>query len=56
MWLEFCEDDILLSAAFLLLPGLSEDVIISAATLQEWCIEFDFEYERAIEDIKVAEL
>ena len=54
--LDFYIDDILLSDEFLLVPGLSEEAIIGAATLQKWRIKLDFENDRVIVDPKVARL
>ena len=36
--LDFYIDDVLLSDEFLLVPGLSEEAIIGAATMQKWRI------------------
>jgi len=49
-------NDILLSDEFLLDPGLSEEAIIGAATLQKWRIKLDFEHDQVIVDPKVAKL
>lgn len=54
--LEFYIDDVLLSDEFLLVPGLSEDAIIGAATMQKWRIKLDFEHDKAIVDPKVAKM
>jgi hypothetical protein len=54
--LEFYIDDVLLSDEFLLVPGLSEEAIIGAATMQKWRIKLDFEHDRAIVDPKVAKM
>jgi hypothetical protein len=54
--LDFYIDDILLSDEFLLVPGLSEEAIIGAATMQKWRIKLDFEHDRAIVDPKVAKM
>lgn len=54
--LEFYVDDVLLSDEFLLVPGLSEEAIIGAATMQKWRIKLDFEHDRAIVDPKVAKM
>lgn len=54
--LDFYINDILLSDEFLLVPGLSEEAIIGAATLQKWRIKLDFEHDLVIVDPKVAKL
>ncbi len=54
--LDFYMDDVLLSGEFLVLPGLSEDVIIGADTMQRWRIKLDFEHDQALVDPKVARL
>ncbi len=40
--LDFCIEDILLSDEFLVVPGLSEEVIIGAATLQKMAHQVRF--------------
>ena len=54
--LDFYINDILLSDEFLLVPGLSEEAVIGAATLQKWRIKLDLEHGQVIVDPKVAEL
>ncbi|HEX5150213.1 MAG TPA: retropepsin-like aspartic protease [Parafilimonas sp.] len=54
--LDFYIHDILLSDEFLLVPNLSEEAIIGAATLQKWRIKPDFEHDTVIVDPKVAKL
>ena len=54
--LDFYIGDVLLSDEFLLVPGLSEEAIIGAATLQKWRIKLDFEHDTVIVDPKVARL
>ena len=54
--LDFYMDDVLLSDEFLLVPGLSEDAIIGAATMQKWRIKLDFDQDKAIVDPKVAKM
>ncbi len=46
--LDFIIDDIVLSDEFLIIPGLSEEVIIGVATLQKWRMKLDFEHDRVI--------
>jgi hypothetical protein len=54
--LDFYMNDVLLSDEFLVIPGLSEEVIIGAATMQKWRIKLDFEHDIAIVDPKVAKM
>ena len=43
-----------LSDEFIVIPGLSEEVIIGAATMQKWRIKLDFEHDTVWVDPKVA--
>ena len=52
--LDFYYDDIRMSDEFMVIPGLSEDVIIGVNTLQKWRIKLDFEHDTVIVDPKVA--
>ena len=54
--LDFYKDDIRLSDEFLVVPNLSEEVIIGATTMQKWRIKLDFEHDTIIIDPKVAKL
>jgi hypothetical protein len=54
--LDFYIDDVLLSDEFLVVPGLSEEAIIGAATLQKWRIKLDFEHDTVHVDPKVAKM
>ncbi len=54
--LDFYMDDVLLSDEFLVIPGLSEEAIIGAATMQKWRIKLDFEHDVATVDPKVAKM
>ncbi|WP_276505052.1 hypothetical protein [Terrimonas pollutisoli] len=54
--LDFYINDILLSDEFLVVPSLSEEAIIGAATLQKWRIKLDFEHDKVEVDPKVAKL
>lgn len=54
--MDFYKDDIRLSDEFLIVPGLSEEVVIGAATMQKWRIKLDFENDTVIIDPKVAKL
>lgn len=53
---DFYINNVLLSDEFLLVPGLSEEAIIGAATLQKWRIKLNFEYDTVEVDPKVARL
>jgi predicted aspartyl protease len=53
---DFYFEDIQLSDEFLVVPQLSEEVIIGAATMQKWRIKLDFETDSVIVDPKVAKL
>jgi hypothetical protein len=54
--LDFYDEDVRLSDEFLVVPGLSEEVIIGAATMQKWRLKLDFENDRVIVDPRVAKL
>jgi predicted aspartyl protease len=54
--LDFYINDVLLSDEFLLVPGLSEEAIIGAATMQKWRIKLDFEHDTVHVDPKVAKM
>ena len=54
--LDFYLNDVLLSDEFLVVPGLSEEAIIGAATVQKWRIKLDFEHDAVIVDPKVAKM
>ena len=54
--LDFYIHDILLSDEFLLVPGLSEEAVIGAATMQKWRIKLDFEHDTVHVDPKVAKM
>jgi hypothetical protein len=48
--LDFYIDGSLLSDEFMLIPGLSEEAIIGAKTLQAWRMKLDFEHDEVIID------
>ena len=50
--LEFYIDDVHLSDEFLVVPNLTEEVIIGAATLQKWRIKLDFDQDKVVIDPK----
>jgi len=54
--LDFFVNDVHLSDEFLVVPGLSEDAIIGAATMQKWRIKLDFDTEKVVIDPKVAKM
>jgi predicted aspartyl protease len=54
--LDFYIEDVLLSDEFLVVPGLSEEAIIGAATLQKWRIKLDFEHDTVHVDPKAAKM
>jgi len=54
--LDFYQEDVRFSDEFLVVPGLSEEVIIGAATMQKWKLKLDFENDRVIVDPRVAKL
>lgn len=53
---DFFLNDVQLSDEFLVVPGLSEEMIIGAATLQKWRIKLDFEHDTVFVDPKAAKL
>ena len=53
---DFYINDVHLSDEFLVVPGLSEEAIIGAATLQKWRIKLDFEHDTVHVDPKAAKL
>jgi hypothetical protein len=54
--LDFYLNDVLLSDEFLVVPSLSEEAIIGAATMQKWRIKLDFEHDSVHVDPKVAKM
>jgi len=54
--LDFYIHDVLLSDEFLVVPGLSEEAVIGAATMQKWRIKLDFEHDTVHVDPKVAKM
>ncbi len=54
--LDFYIHDILLSDEFFVVPGLSEEAILGAATLQKWRIKLNFEHDTVEVDPKVAKM
>lgn len=54
--LNFHIDGCRFSDEFMIIPNLSEDVIIGAKTLQAWRMKLDFENDEVIIDPRVTEL
>jgi len=54
--LDFYIHDILLSDEFLVVPGLCEEAIIGAATMQKWRIKLNFDRDTVEVDPKVAKM
>jgi len=54
--LNFYLDGYRFSDEFMLIPGLSEPVLIGAATLQKWRMKLDFEADEVIIDPRVTKL
>ena len=54
MRLDFEINDISLTDEFMVVPKLSEEVIIGATTMQKWRLKLDFEHDAVIVDPKVA--
>ena len=54
--IDFELNDVLLSDEFLVVPSLSEEVIIGAATMQKWRIKLDFENDTVHVDPKAAKM
>lgn len=54
--LDFYHEEVRLSDEFLVVPGLSEEVIIGAATMQKWRLKLDFEHDKVIVDPAVSKL
>ncbi len=52
--LDFYYNDIRLSDEFMVIPTLSEEVILGVNTMQKWRIKLDFEHDTVIIDPKVA--
>jgi hypothetical protein len=54
--IDFYLNDVHLSDEFLVVPQLSEEAIIGAATMQKWRMKLDFEHDSVFVDPKVAKL
>jgi hypothetical protein len=54
--LDFYVNGLRMTDEFMVVPNLSESVIIGATTLQKWKIKLDFEHDTIIIDPRVAKL
>jgi hypothetical protein len=54
--LNFYLNDLRLSDEFMVVPGLADQAIIGASTMQKWKIKLDFEHDQVITDPRVAKL
>jgi len=54
--LDFYLDGLRMTDEFMVVPNLSESVIIGATTMQKWKIKLDFEHDTIILDPRVAKL
>lgn len=54
--LEFYINDVLVSDEFLVVPGLTEEVVLGAVTMQKWRIKLDFEHDTVHVDPKVMKM
>lgn len=53
---DFWINDVMVSDEFLLVPGLTEEAVIGAATMQKWRIKLDFEHDTVHVDPKVMKM
>jgi hypothetical protein len=54
--LTFYIDGLRFATEFYLVPGLTEEVIIGATTMQQWRFKLDFEHEEVIIDPRVTRM
>ena len=54
--IDFYINDVLVSDEFIVVPGLTEQVVIGATTMQKWRIKLDFEHDTVHVDPKVAKM
>ncbi len=54
--LDFYLNNLRLSDEFMVVPGLSEQAIIGATTMQKWKIRLDFDNDQIITDSRVTKL
>ncbi len=51
--LEFYINEVLVSDEFLVVPGLTEEVVLGAVTMQKWRMKLDFDHDMVHVDPKV---
>lgn len=51
--LEFYINEVLVSDEFLIVPGLTEEAVIGAVTMQKWRMKLDFDHDMVYVDPKV---
>jgi len=54
--LDFYLNELRLTDEFMVVPGLSEEAIIGATTMQKWRIKLDFEHEQVLTDPRAAKM
>ena len=54
--LDFYLNGLRLTDEFMIVPGLSEEAIIGATTMQKWRIKLDYEHDEVVTDPRVAKL
>lgn len=54
--LDFYIGDVFISDEFLIVPGLTEEAVIGAVTMQKWRIKLDFEHDTVHVDPKVMKM
>ena len=54
--LDFYLNNLRLTDEFMVVPGLSEEAIIGATTMQKWRIKLDFEHDEIITDARANRL
>ncbi len=54
--LEFMLNGLRLSDEFMVVPGLSEEAIVGAVTMQKWKIKLDFEHDQVVTDPRASRL
>lgn len=54
--IDFWINDVYVSDEFLVVPGLTEEVIVGAVTMQKWRMKLDFEHDTVLVDPKVMKM
>ena len=54
--LDFYLNNLRMSDEFVVVPGLAEQAIIGAATMQKWKIKLDFEHDEVVTDPRVSRI